>query len=102
MVPLGPLCSQKFINNSTFGVQKWSKIEKTIFSIKGPVTTIFLGESEKNTLDKILGHFGTLLAPPCKKFKLEKWSFLLIFTGFECFGPLSAAGRPFWALFLGW
>ena len=35
--------------------------KKSIFSIKGPVTTIFLGEPEKNTLDKIFGHFGPLL-----------------------------------------
>ena len=31
-----------------------------------------------------------------------KWSFLLIFTVFDCFGLLSVAGKPFWAVFPGW
>ena len=41
----------------------------------------------------ILDVFSAILGPLCKIFKLDKWSFLLIFTGFGCFGPLSA-DRP--------
>ena len=87
---VGPLCSQKFINKSTFGVQKWSKIEeeKNDFFDKRSCYHPFFSENPKKTPRSIFlvifAHFwdfGTC--------KFQKIDFFRLKTDFFDKGPVT-------------